>query len=202
LTARLPQRLFAVLLSTAMLAACAPAPPRGDIASMLERQSAREARLAAQGDWSFVGRIAVSQGSNGGSGRIEWRQHGADFDISLSAPITRQTWRLSSTNGLVRLQGLPDGVREGADAEAMLQEATGWRIPIADMAAWARGARGNGAAEMEFAASGLPETLKQSGWVVTYRDWNQDSGLPLPTKMFAAAGDARVRLAVERWQAP
>jgi len=184
-----------------MLVACAPLPPRVDRQVLLDRQTTREAALAKLSDWSFVGRIAVSQGSNGGSGRIEWRQRGDDFDIQLSAPITRQTWRLSKSGSRVALDGLPGGAREGSDAEALLREASGWRIPVAVMAAWVRGARAGGTADLEFAPGGMPATLRQSGWVVSYRDWSQGDPA-LPTKVFAEAGDARVRLAIDQWQQP
>jgi len=194
-------RLLARLVLLAMLAACAPLPPHTDNQFLRDRQTAREATLAQLTDWSFVGRIAVSQGSNGGSGRIEWRQHGDDFDIHLSAPISKQTWRLSKSGERVVLEGLPGGAREGSDAEALLADATGWRIPIAVMAAWVRGSRANGDSDLEFAPGGMPATLRQSGWIVTYRDWNQGDPA-LPTKVFAEAGDARVRLAVEHWQLP
>jgi len=185
----------------ALLVACAPLPTRTDRQALLERQAAREATLAKLSEWSFIGRIAVSQGGNGGSGRIEWRQHGGDFDIRLSAPITRQTWRLSQTNGRVRLEGLPGGTREGDNAEALLSEATGWRIPVAVMSDWVRGARAGAGGDLEFGPDGLPATLRQAGWAVTYREWNQDDPV-LPTKVFAQAGDARVRLAIEQWQRP
>ncbi len=187
--------------SLALLAACAsPSAPRADYQALLEHQAAREAALAQRGDWSFTGRIAVSQGSNGGSGRIDWRQHGDDFDIRLSAPISRQTWRLSRADGKVRLEGL-GGPREGEDAEALLADATGWRIPVTAMTAWVRGVRAGTGAELEFAPGGLPATLKQSGWTVDYRVWNQDDPA-LPTKVFAESGDARVRLVVDQWQTP
>jgi len=139
--------------------------------------------------------------ASGGSGRIQWRQQGEDYDISLSAPITKQTWRLRSSNGRVLLEGLPGGAREGTDAEALLLAATGWRIPVAAMAAWARGTRSQEVAELEFGPDSLPATLRQGGWTVTYRDWNQ-SDPALPTKVFADSGDARVRLAVDQWQSP
>jgi len=186
----------------ALLAACASPPaPRTDYQTLIEHQAAREAVVVQRRDWSFTGRIAVSQGSDGGSGRIDWRQHGDDFDIRLSAPISRQTWRLSRAAGKVRLEGLPDGPREGEDAETLLKQATGWRIPVAVMADWVRGVRAGTDAELEFAPGGLPATLRQSGWTVSYRAWNQDDPA-LPTKVFAESGDARVRLVVDQWRTP
>lgn len=194
-------RHVVLLVVLACLVGCAPLPPRPDQQGLLDRQAAREATLAKIGDWSFAGRIAVSQGGNGGSGRIEWRQHGQDFDIRLSAPITRQTWRLTRSGGRVLLEGMAGGPREGDDAEAMLATATGWRIPVGLMTDWVRGVRADGGAQLEFAPDGMPATLRQAGWTVTYRDWTPDA-TPLPSKVFADFGDARVRLAIEQWQAP
>jgi len=81
--------LVAVLL-VALVSACAPAPSRPVLAADEGTQQAREALLAGQPDWGFRGRVALSQGSNGGNAGIRWRQHGGDFDIELSAPITAQ----------------------------------------------------------------------------------------------------------------
>jgi outer membrane lipoprotein LolB len=190
-----------LLLLLALLAGCAPPPTRPDRDTLIERQAARESRLTQRSEWSLVGRIAVDQGGNGGSGRIEWQQHGDDFDIRLSAPISRQSWRLSRIGGQVRLDGLAGGPRSGDDAEALLLDATGWRIPVAALSAWVRGARAGADAQIEFGDDGLPTTLHQSGWTVNYRAWNRDDP-PLPTKVFAEQGAARVRLAVEQWRSP
>lgn len=186
-----------LVLVALLLAACAPAPVRrGPDAALLAAQSAREAAIARQPAWSLAGRIAVSDGRDGGSGRIEWRQRGADFDIRLSAPVSRQSWRLRRSAGVARLEGLEGGPREGADPQALLYEATGWLIPVDALAAWARGARADGPAELTFAADGRPATLDQAGWRVDYRAWDPQGR---PQKVFAERGQARVRLLVERW---
>ena len=197
-------RAAGVALSLGMailLQACAPMPVRPGNAENDAAQQARETALAQQPAWSFAGRVAVSQGSNGGSGRIEWRQNGADFDIKLSAPITRQSWHLSRQDGLVTLAGLEGGIRQGEDAEALLAAATGWRIPVAAMAAWVRGARAAGPGEVSFGPEGLPASIEQQGWAVEYRSWNSASP-PLPLKVFARQDQASVRLVIEAWDAP
>ncbi len=187
------------LLLLALLAACAPMSPRPAIVGLSLSQDAREAALARQLVWAFSGRLAISQGSDGGNARIEWRQNGQDFDIRLSAPITRQGWRLRSQAGVVTLEGLEGGARRGTDPEAMLLEATGWRIPVSAMAAWVRGARAAGPSDMSFDARGLPEILQQAGWTVEYRGWIEQAPA-LPAKVFVRQGEASVRLLVEVWE--
>ena len=191
----------ALAIATMLLAAgCAPAPTRPVAAADEGAQQAREALLARQPEWGFRGRVALSQGSNGGNAGIHWRQRGADFDIELTAPITAQSWRLHSRGGQVSLEGLEGGARNGNDAEAMLLEATGWRIPVKAMSAWARGARAPGStAELGVDPEARPALLQQDGWTIEYRAWFEGAP-PLPQKVFARQGEASVRLVVEAWE--
>src|SRR5688572_30249451 len=109
--------LQSLLLAPALLAlsACAsrttriPAPGSVAVPPDIAVQDAREQALAAQPDWRFAGRLGVSNERTGGSGRIEWNQVGADADVRLSAPVTRQSWRVVRSGGIVRLEGLEGG---------------------------------------------------------------------------------------------
>lgn len=191
---------FALIASLLVLAACGTAPTRvadGDVDAM-SRQVARERALAQADTWSFSGRIAVSNAQDGGSGRIDWEQSGASYRIELRAPVTRRSWRLSGEAGSAQLEGIDGGPFEGDSAEALLAQHVGWTVPLADLAAWARGARAAGASDVEFAPDGRLSRLRQGGWVIEYRAWHDGEPL-LPSKVFAQRGDERVRLLVDRW---
>lgn len=187
--------LVALLLA---LAACSGPAKRVEHEPGLAAQSQREAEIGAADDWSLVGRLAVSDGRDGGSGRIEWRQQGERFTIDIRAPVSRRTWRLTGAPGRATLEGLDGGPRFGTDAESLLQREVGWSVPFADLKAWSRGLRGSGRAEIEFDAAALPRQIRQRGWTVEYRGWDA-SDPPLPTRVFASSGPRRVRLVVERW---
>jgi outer membrane lipoprotein LolB len=183
------------------LAACAPVATRVPAPGDAGAQVARERLLAATVDWSFSGRLAVSQAGEGGSARIDWTQHGADFDIRLAAPVTRQSWRLSRHAGRARLEGLEGGPREGADAEVLLREATGWQLPVDSLAAWVRGARAGPGATLASDPQARPALIGEQGWTVEYRAW--DDGNPaLPLRVFARKDAASVRLVIDRWSTP
>ncbi|KHM97012.1 membrane protein, partial [Xanthomonas vesicatoria] len=111
--------------------------------SAREAEAARQAWLLAHPNWSFQGRVAISKDRNGGSGRIDWQQDGAQYRVQLSAPVTRQSWVLTgdTTTGAGRLDGLDGGPRSGPDAEQVLLEATGWTIPVNQMPDWVRALR-------------------------------------------------------------
>lgn len=187
-----------------LLSACASAPKQQAVAPKVDSAAAqvqRETDLYRQNHWYLSGRVAIRAGNNAGSGRLLWQQRGEDFDITLSAPITRQGWQLSRNNGRVELTGLAGGPQSGVDAEALLFAATGWRLPVAAMAAWLRGLRANPDAVVTYAPSGLPATLQEQGWAVEYRDWGGQTPA-LPQRLFASRDDASVRVVIESWDAP
>lgn len=202
-----PRAALAAAFAAALaLAGCTVAPVRAPLppaqrAAAEARQQAREATLAAMPDWRLQGRIALSNAGRGGSGRLEWTQRGAAFEVALAAPITRQGWRLAGDPGGAVLEGLDGGPRRGPDASALLREATGWEIPVASLAQWVRGARAPGSgAQLEFSADGRLARLGQDGWTLDYADWRpQAGGIELPMKVTASRASARVRLVVDAW---
>lgn len=187
--------LIALLLA---VTACTGPARRVEHEPGIAAQEHRERALEAHDEWSLTGRLAVSDGRDGGSGRIEWRQQGERFTIDIRAPVSRRTWRLSGSPGRAALEGLDGGPRYGADAESLLRREVGWSVPFEDLKAWARGLRGTGRAEVDFDPAALPRQIRQRGWTVEYRGWN-GAEPPLPTRVFATNGPRRVRLVVERW---
>lgn len=199
-------RLIAVATLAVVLAACAGRPIRPGLtpeqAAMAETsQVAREAQLRLQPEWALVGRIAVSGAGNGGSGRIEWRQDGDRFEVALSAPVTRQSWRLHGDPGGAHLEGLEGGPRSGADARLLLLEATGWDIPVTALAEWVRGLRAAdlGPAPIRYGSDGRPEVIEQGGWSIGYEWPTAASPNGLPSRLDARREGARVRLIIDEW---
>jgi outer membrane lipoprotein LolB len=203
---------FFVLAAVSLLTACVGQPVRETLpvaqsAAAEAGQVAREQMLRQQPTWSLQGRIAVSNGKNGGSGRFEWVQDGARFDVSLSAPVTRQSWRLVGDAASARLEGLEDGAREGPDAATLLREATGWEIPVLALADWVRGVRAQGvdSAITSYGLDGRLQRIEQGGWTIDYH-WPQPGATTtstqiLPARLDARRGEASVRLIVDQWAA-
>lgn len=208
-------RAVAALVVALVIAGCATRGEReatlpaiaGDPAA---HQSQREAALSALPDWSLQGRVALSNGRDGGSGRIDWQQQGARYAVSLSAPVTRQSWRLEGEPGAVRLEGMEGGTRTGADAQALLFEATRWEIPVDALASWVRGVAADparhGPATPVFGPDGRLAGLQQAGWHIAYANWRVASrtsplgtAVELPYRVEATRDQARVRLVVDVW---
>jgi outer membrane lipoprotein LolB len=189
-------------LLLAGLGGCATTRPAGPAipeAEALARQAQRERELRADVRWGLEGRIAVTTGEQGGSGRIEWRQDGDAYEVALSAPVTRQSWRLSRGPSGARLEGLEGGTRSGPEAGGLLREATRWEIPVDSLADWLRALPTPGRpAATRFGADGRLAQLVQDGWTIDYT-WPTDRAAPLPSRIEARREPARVRLVVDRW---
>ena len=184
----------------------APAVVETVSAAAAEAEAARVAALRAQPDWTFQGRVAVSKGKDGGSGRIDWRQEGPRYVVELSAPVTRQSWKLSGDSHREggRLEGLAGGPRAGEDAQALLLDATGWDIPVNQLPDWMRGlptVGGEAQETIERDAEGRPRRIQQWGWLIQYLDWYpaEPGRAALPRRIEASRGDAKVRLLVDQW---
>lgn len=186
-------RIALGLIALAGLAACAQAPKRAIDA---DEQSA-DARALER--WSLTGRVAVSNGKDGGSGRIDWVQDGATYTITIRAPVSNQTWRLSNSSGVVRLEGARKRPVEGEDAEELLAREAGWRLPIAEMQRWIRGVGYASRADVELDEHGLPRELTEAGWLVTYKAWDTTREPALPTRIAATRPPYKVKLAVSSW---
>lgn len=208
--------LAAVVALALTLTACATRPVREAVASLPpealaraeQAQADRERALAGAGAWTLQGRVAISRGDKGGNGRIEWQQDDDAYRLALSAPVTRQSWRLAGDAVRARIDGLDGGPREGPDASRLLLDATGLEIPVAALASWARGARADaarfGPARLGFDAQGGLAQLVQGGWTIDYVAWQPATGPigRLPLRLEAERGDAKVRLIVDAWGGP
>ena len=168
-------------------------------AALLAAQSAREQALGAHTTWTLRGRLGVSDTRDSGSGSLEWVQDGTQFRFSMHAPVTGKTWVLAGDARHAVLEGLRERPVEGSDAASLLERELGWRVPVAELADWARGLRAGGDAHITFRADGLPAEIEQDGWTVQYLDWDEGRDPPLPSKVFASKGDYKVRLAIREW---
>jgi len=187
-----------ILFTAIALAACAPVRVRETPAAQAA-QAAREAQLNARTHWTINARISVANGKDGGSGDLVWIQDGDRYDFTVHAPVTGRTWKLSGDARGAVLEGVDPQPDTDSDPERLLRERLGWDVPLAQLSAWVRGMRASAPSKVEYDAQNLPASILQAGWKVEYRDWLTDRDPPLPRKLFASRGDARVRVAIESW---
>lgn len=186
--------IAALAVAMAGLVACSTTPLK--VATPTDSFSAQRPVPYA---WSFDGRIALSNGKDGGSGRIRWEQDGEFFTISLRAPISGQSWQLSGDRSHARLEGVRSYPVLGTSARELLRRELGWELPVGDMKSWLFGRGFRAQARIQHDVSGRPTRVDDGGWNIAYRDWRSVDSIALPRRIIAKKAPYQVRLAIQRW---
>jgi outer membrane lipoprotein LolB len=196
------RRAFLLGSAVLLLQACAGGPPRRPASAVAAPLSAHEARAIQIGDFELEGRVALSDGRDGGSGRLRWQQGGALLQVGFNSGLAGRHFELRSGPEGAELSDNRGLRRQDQDVDRLLREAWGIEVPVHALSYWMRGARQpdhDGLIKLD--DGGLPIQLQQHGWQVDYLRWQEPTErLPaLPTKLYARRGNQSVRLLVQRW---
>lgn len=181
---------FALPLACGLLAACATTPPPTLPARAEVRDFALDARFALR--ISLADRAPESSG-----GRLAWEHKNGNDRILISSPLGAAVAEIDATPTLSRLRTADGQTREAADADALMAEVTGQRLPIRQLPAWLLG-RGGGKLEKD--AGGRPLRLAAAGWLVDYA-YADEAPDALPERVtLRRADEIELRLRIEEWR--
>ena len=190
-----------------LLAGCATQPVKAPAGAPAD--AARRATLQALAGYSLRGQLAASNGSEGFSAQLDWRQQGEAVHAVLRAPLGVGGAELDYAGGELRFVG-NDGRRlEGPAAEEALARSLGFAPPLASLRFWLLGVPDPGVdpvgeppgepAVEQADAQGRPLQLGQSGWRVGYSDYVLTRGQWLPGRVTLERAPLRLKLRVLRW---
>lgn len=203
-------RLPALFAAITLLAGCAslvdtrPTEPATD--DQLAAWESHQRQLESMSDWAFEGRAAVRSGVTGGSVRVEWTQVGSVTSLALSGPF--DTGRLAMTGTPERML-LTDGDgnrRTTNQPEALLEDQTGWRIPLATLPRWIRGLPSDSLDALSRDDYRLDEDgrlarFSDDHWDVEYDRYRDVGRVSLPHFVELRNDGMRIRIVVDDWDA-
>lgn len=192
---RFPASLLLVALLVLTLSACAIKPRRDDVG--WRRVTGTD--LVEIDAFRVAGRLAVSDGRDGGSASFLWTQLGDRYEFELRQPVSQRTWRLTGGARGAVLEGGDHGPVRAASGEELLREVLGWEVPMRALQAWVRGLADAGLAVQAQSRDdqGRLQVLEQGGWQVQYRGWLD--GSVWPTRVQAQQPPYSVRLSIQDW---
>ncbi len=183
------------------MAACAgqqPLPPAGS----WEEHSAG---LQTFTHWTAEGKIALRSPDQSESASMRWQQDGAASRLSLSGPLgVAATSLYSDGRSLVIRQGEDVTTWDLASETPILEEKTGWDLPLLALPYWIKGVPAPGL-PVQGSEQGpdpaLLQVLRQDDWVIRYEDYAVFGQFTLPTALRLQHQDTSLRLIIRSWQA-
>lgn len=165
----------------------------------------RTATLTRFDDWQLSGKLAVKQPSDSGTAIINrWQQQGERYDLALSSSFLGMgSTQLKGVPGFIELTMADGETYQSSDPETLVAAATGWQLPIDNLAWWIRGLPApDGDFRLLFDEQNRLAILKQNGWEIRYDRWQAfvENVPELPARVTALKDDKRVRVVISRWQ--
>jgi outer membrane lipoprotein LolB len=199
-----PHPLFhAALLAAVLIASlfgCAIPPATSPQAAAA--WAARQNRLARLTTWQVDGRIGVVSGQEGWHAGFQWAQQDAGYRIALIGPLGQGRVVVESDGQEARVQTQGGQNWTAPDADALLEQSLGVRLPVNGLRYWARGLPEPGSTPtLQTDAQGRLIRLEQNGWVIEYPAYAPTSlpNLDLPERIVARRQDLSVKLVIEQW---
>lgn len=199
---RLRLGLFNGLLGL-FLAACASEPAHQTIHNWESYQLSLEGLKA----WRLDGKLAISTKDSQGkafrqSANLNWQQNPGSYTLHLSGPFGQGSTVIKGDERGVSLAQAGQSIQHAATAEALLEQTLGYSLPIDALSYWVRGIPSPNAAHGPVSKSenGSLATLEQLGWQLSFSRYVKVDQWPLPGKIIARKGPARITLIIKQWK--
>ena len=191
-----------LLLVGTCLAACSQVGSRKPQSPELEQQyRGHEAQVDAVGSWMLEGRLALSDGNEGGSGVLTWTQDGDSSFLSFRGTMGRGAWQLQADRSGAVLELANGEVHRDSNVTELVRRKVGWKVPVDALQWWIRGLALPGEWQgRELDDAGRLTRLEQSGWTVTFSQYRDEGVAWMPAKLNARRDDYVVKVAVKTWR--
>lgn len=181
------------------MTACASSPSSQFLTDSSWRE--RKAALSTLQTWHIVGRVSVTSEQEGWHATLNWVQQGSAYSIDLIGPLGQGRLRITSDGQNVQLRTSDGKVFHAMDADQLLEETLGLRIPVNGLVYWVRGLPDPLQANVLAGDSqGRLTRLEQNGWVIDYLRYGQQAPeLELPTRIRAHQDAWTVQMVIKNW---
>ena len=156
--------------------------------------------------WKLTAKVGLKVDGKNESASMVWQKRGGRDLVRLFGPLGAKAVKLELTETGALLTDDKGVEYRGATANSLLEEVTGWPIPVDYMQSWVLGLpRLHSAANFTLNENRLKE-LHQGGWhiIYSYRSNDNTSGAKLPRRLVAYSKlkgrDVELKIVVKSWQ--
>jgi outer membrane lipoprotein LolB len=155
--------------------------------------------------FDMEGRVALSNGTDGFSAGLRWRQNDDQASIDLSAPLGFGAAHIQQTDDVLRVTTDKGVTLDSAAASEALRATLGFDAPLRSLCYWVLGASDPALAAQESVDSNQRLThLEQEGWQVDYGDYTLVRHVPhpqwLPLSLTVTREALRMKIVIHDWK--
>jgi outer membrane lipoprotein LolB len=189
--------LAAVVLAGSILAGCSvpkrEAAPTSEIGA--PPQEVKALRLS--------GRIALRQGKEAHNGNVRWLHDAPHHEIAVLTPLGTTVATIVQDVGKVKLTTSDKETYEAVDAEGLMENVLGWRLPLNGMQYWVlgRAAPPEADAQREVGADNRLARLTQQDWRIEYSNYRPVGNTEFPSRITMRRDDIEIKLVVDSFVA-
>ncbi len=165
-----------------------------------EETKQRETLLANLQNWQLSGKVAAISAQDSGSASIDWTQRGPRYHISLMGPLGSHAVKLQGQPGLVTMDTADGKHASAPNAETLLAQQMGWRLPVSNLNYWIRGLPVPTLPQNSaYDASHRLTRLVQDGWNIQYINYQNVGSIDLPERININSNSLKVKIIVYKW---
>lgn len=164
-------------------------------------KAAATAAAGAVSSWEISGAMAARSKNKGWSASLNWLQQGlSQYQIRLFGPLGSGTVLINKKGRAITYRDGPKTVTS-SNADELLKQQTGVRLPVNNLYYWVRGIPAPGAiqAEKRDSANHLM-VLKQGGYTIEYANYTTVGKVILPTHIKLQGNGVFIKLVIKRWR--
>lgn len=197
-------RILIALLLTTALAGCSLTPKNFPIPGQKKVEAKtspdqiwamHKLRLLDIRNWNMKGKMGVKTAFKGGSATVIWDRALSTHNVEIFGPFGGGRIRIAEDPFGATLTDNKKNVTIGETAYKLLYKEVGWPVPFDAMKYWVIGLPIPDVwAKWELNDQGYLGWLSQAGWEVTFEDYRDRGGVPMPRKIQLKALDGTVNL--------
>ncbi len=155
--------------------------------------------------WRYSAKVGITTDKIREQANLVWQFRDQSNNVRLFGPLGAGAIKIEFDPYGVRLSDSKGELYSGASAEDLLEQITGWLIPVDSLSHWlfARPAPDK-AFRYQLNAQGNVAVMEQAGWAIRYDDYREyGADGQLPRKLLASklgVGSVSVKLITKSWQ--
>jgi outer membrane lipoprotein LolB len=164
-----------------------------------------EKRLTSSGplpsSWELSGAMAARSKNKAWSASVNWMQRGtSNYQIRLFGPLGSGTVLIARQGGAISYRDGPKSATSN-NADELLKQQTGVRLPVADLYYWVRGVPAPGAIQSAQRDQGNHlVVLRQAGYTIEYLGYSMVGKTALPNHIRLTGNGVFIKMVIKRWR--